>query len=70
MSPADAARLGVDDGDVVQVQIDSDGRDLTFGDVIVRVSESFRLELHLDADEANAAEVTGATVRAKLVGHA
>jgi acetate kinase len=67
MAPSDAERFGVVDGEIVQVRIDSDGRDLTFGDVIVRVSPSFRLELHLDADEANAAGVTG-TVRAELIG--
>jgi propanediol utilization protein len=42
----------------VQVRIDSEGRDLTFGDVIVRIRPDFRLELHLDTDEANAAGVT------------
>lgn len=57
MSPQDAARYGVGDHDIVQVKIDSDGRDLIFGDVMVRVSPDFRLELHLDTDEANAAGV-------------
>jgi len=66
MSPADSERLGVRDGEVVQVRIDSDGRDATFGDVIVRVAADFRLELHLDTDEANAAGLSGA-VRATLV---
>ncbi|HEU4779607.1 MAG TPA: PduL/EutD family phosphate acyltransferase, partial [Steroidobacteraceae bacterium] len=41
----------------VSVRIDSQGRDLTFNDVSVRVSPQFRLELHLDTDEANAAQV-------------
>lgn len=54
MAPADAERLEVRDHDVVRVAIDSDGRDLVFGDVVVRVSDSYRLELHLDTDEANA----------------
>lgn len=58
MSPADARRHEVHDGQVVSVRVDSDGRDLTFGDVIVRVAPDFRLELHLDTDEANAAGVT------------
>lgn len=66
MNPTEAARLGVGDGEIVQVTIDSNGRDLTFGDVIVRVAKDFRLELHLDADEANAAGVAGA-VRATLI---
>jgi acetate kinase len=66
MSPPESERLGVRDGQIVQVLIDSEGRDLTFADVIVRVAESFRLELHLDTDEANAAGLTE-TVRATLV---
>ncbi|HEY8537428.1 MAG TPA: acetate/propionate family kinase [Steroidobacteraceae bacterium] len=57
MGPEDAARLGLRDCDVVDVRIDSDGRDVTFHDVTVRVHPSFRLELHLDTDEANAAGV-------------
>jgi acetate kinase len=57
MSPEDAARLGIADCDTVSVRIDSEGRDLTFSDVSVRVSPQFTLELHLDTDEANAAEV-------------
>ena len=57
MSPADAARFGVQDYDTVEVRIDSEGRDLTFGDVTVRVSPDFTLEMHLDTDEANAAGI-------------
>ncbi len=66
MSPADAKRLGVRDGQIVHVRIDSEGRDLTFADVIVRVAPDFKLELHLDTDEANAAGLKG-DVRATLV---
>jgi acetate kinase len=57
MSPRDAELLGIADCDTVSVRIDSQGRDLTFDDVSVRVSPQFTLELHLDTDEANAAEV-------------
>ncbi|HMN45805.1 MAG TPA: acetate/propionate family kinase [Povalibacter sp.] len=57
MNPHDARRLGVRDHDSVSVRIDSDGRDLVFNDVSVRVSEKFELRLHLDTDEANAAGV-------------
>lgn len=58
MSPEEARRLGLRDGQAVSVRIDSDGRDLVFGDVTVRVAPDYRLELHLDTDEANAAGVT------------
>jgi len=57
MSPADAARLGVKDRDVVRVSVTGGGRDLIFDDLIVRVAPNFRLELHLDSDEGNAAGV-------------
>lgn len=57
MSPQDAERLGVQDGQTVQVKIDSRDRDLMFGDVTVRIAPDFRLELHLDTDEANAAGI-------------
>jgi acetate kinase len=57
MPTLDAERLGISDCDSVSVRIDSAGRDVTFSDVGVRVSPQFTLELHLDTDEANAAEV-------------
>ncbi|MGH8176568.1 MAG: acetate/propionate family kinase [Steroidobacter sp.] len=55
MSTSDAERLGVRDHQSVSVRIDSEGRDLVFGDVTVRVAADFQLEMHLDTDEANAA---------------
>ncbi|HEY0682258.1 MAG TPA: phosphate propanoyltransferase [Steroidobacter sp.] len=58
MNPDEARQLGFRHGQVVSAKVDSDGRDLTFGDVIVRVAPDYRLELHLDTDEANAAGVT------------
>ncbi len=57
MTPEDAAAFGVVDRDVVEVAVDSDGRDLVFGDVLVRVSPKYALEMHLDTDEANAAHI-------------
>lgn len=55
MSPADAVVLGLKDQERVEVAVESQDRRLIFGDVIVRVSPDFRLELHLDTDEGNAA---------------
>lgn len=68
-SPDDARRLGVKDHDVVAVAIESDGRDLIFEDVVVRVSHDYRTELHLDTDEGNAAAV-GPGTTATLLGPA
>ena len=58
MTPEDALRLGLRDGDEVSVRTEGDGgREVIFGDITVRVSPKYKLELHLDTDEANAAHV-------------
>ena len=58
MTPDDAATYGVADGDEVEVAIENGPRDLIFGDVLIRVKSSYRLEMHIDTDEANAAELS------------
>ncbi len=55
MSVADADVLGLKNEDRVAVAVIRNNRRVIFGDVVVRVSPAFRLELHLDTDEANAA---------------
>jgi acetate kinase len=57
MTPADAKTHGVQNGDEVAVELMGGERDLVFRDVLVRVKDSYQLELHLDTDEGNAAEV-------------
>jgi acetate kinase len=57
MTPADAARLGVSASDVITVAVHGTGRSLSFGDVLVRISDSASLEMHIDTDEANAAGI-------------
>ena len=51
----DAKELGVSDKEIVKVQINTPERSLIFGDVVVRVSDSYALAMHIDTDEANAA---------------
>lgn len=58
MTPADAGEFGLKDKDIVSVKIDSDGRALVFGDVVVRVSSKYALAMHIDTDESNAAGAT------------
>lgn len=54
MSPQHAERLGLKDRDVVKARTGGQRR-VIFDRVLVRVSPSFRLEFHIDTDEANAA---------------
>ena len=56
-SPQEALSLGLRDKDVVMLQVKG-VRTLIFGDVYVRVHPDFKLDMHLDTDEANAAQVT------------
>ena len=66
VAPADATALGVADGDVVAVECGPAGRRVTLHDVAVRMGPAHATELHLDTDEANAAQVTTGD-RARLV---
>ncbi len=54
MTPADAAEYGVENGQIVSVRIDSQ-RSVVMGDVVIRVSDKFKLAMHIDTDESNAA---------------
>ena len=63
MSPSDAAVFGVKDCDYVTVDVEGKRRTRWF-DVQVRVHKDFRLEMHVDTDDANAAGIgNGAKVK-------
>lgn len=62
LSPDEAAMLHVKDGDTILLRATGE-RKLIFADVAVRVSPRFRMDFHIDLDEANAAGLsTGDTV--------
>ena len=54
-TPEDAEKYGLSDKQIVNVKVNSDGRALVFGDVIVRVSPKYKWAMHIDTDESNAA---------------
>ncbi|PKN33738.1 MAG: acetate/propionate family kinase [Deltaproteobacteria bacterium HGW-Deltaproteobacteria-19] len=61
MSPEEALNLGLRDRDVVMVKVKG-VRELIFGDVLIRVHPTYRMDMHLDTDEANAAQITAGTM--------
>ncbi len=56
MTPEDAARFGVEDRQWVMVRVGGD-RGIIYDDVLVRVSPKYALDMHLDTDESNAADL-------------
>jgi len=64
-TPEDARRLELTDKQLVSIEVLS-GRKTIYGDVLVRVKDSFRLRIHLDMDESNAAGMDGFTL-ARLI---
>lgn len=65
MSEEDGERFGVRDGEYVDVEVNGERRS-RFYDVQIRVHKNFRLEMHVDTDDANAAGI-GNGFRAKLL---
>lgn len=53
MSPEDAHQYNVTDGERVMIKLNGE-RGGVFDNVVIRVSKEFRLECHLDVEEANA----------------
>ena len=61
MSPADAAFYGVKHLDLITLKVTAKGCTTRFDDLLVRVDPSFKLEVHMDTDEANACDLDHAT---------
>ncbi|MBQ1477741.1 MAG: phosphate propanoyltransferase [Erysipelotrichaceae bacterium] len=59
MTKADAEKYGVENGQIVAVKVETEGRTVVFGDTVVRVSDSYALAMHIDTDEGNAAGIKG-----------
>lgn len=55
MTPDDAKLFNVNNGQLVDVLLNSNERKTVYGDVSIRVSENYALAMHIDTDESNAA---------------
>ena len=53
MDPVDASYYGAQHKDVMKMKVHGDCP-VTFDNIVVRVDESFKLEVHIDTDEGNA----------------
>lgn len=54
MTVADAKNFWVTDGQIVQVKTNGE-RELIFDEVVIRVNDSYALDMHIDVEEGNAA---------------
>jgi putative phosphotransacetylase len=61
MSPADAKFYGVKHLDKITLKVAAPGCNTRFDDLLVRVDPTFKLEVHIDTDEANACDLERAT---------
>jgi len=57
MSPQDAVKMGVKNGDYVDVKLGDGDRSVSFANTLIRVKEGYVTEMHIDTDEANAAGI-------------
>lgn len=56
MHTTDAEKFGVTDKEIVKVKVEGP-RAITFENVLVRVNKDYALEMHVDTDEGNAAQL-------------
>ena len=58
-TPEDATEMGLTNGEIVSVKVNTPDRSLIFDDVVVRVRDDFAFYMHIDTDESNAAGCSG-----------
>lgn len=63
-----ALEMGLENGQLVKVDIDNNPRSLVFENVLIRVSPEFDLIMHIDTDEANGAGINGRGVGTIIKG--
>jgi propanediol utilization protein len=56
MPTGDARKLGVRDGDLCRVRLGGD-KPTVFENVLIRTNDNWKLQIHLDTDDANAANI-------------
>jgi len=61
MGPADLEYYGVQNGDKMNLRVESAGCNTVLEDLVIRAGEKIKLEVHLDTDEGNAVSLDRAT---------
>lgn len=56
MTSSDAQAFGVSDGDYCKIRVGGE-KGIIFENVLIRVNDNWKLQLHLDTDDANAANI-------------
>ena len=59
MTPEKDKNFNVTNGQIVSVKVTGTGREIVFGDTVIRVSEKYKLAMHIDTDESNAGNCFG-----------
>jgi propanediol utilization protein len=67
ISDTEAAEIGLKNGDMIDVLVPGD-TPIIVRDTVVRVHPSFRMNIHLDTDEANAASLGAQGAMGEIVG--
>lgn len=66
ISTVKAKEFGLKDGQIISIKVGDgnkgDIKDMIFDEVIVRINENFKTSVHIDTDEANAANINKSTI--------